>query len=67
MLTAWTAPEKGRKDVDEHTTTRKPLLLLSISGLFLLRTAAAALSGLLFHDPPRKTSPHGLAYRCGKQ
>lgn len=52
------APEKGQKDVDaSRTTTRKPMLLLRLFGLFLLRTAAAALFGLLFHEPPRTTRP----------
>jgi hypothetical protein len=46
-----------------HTTTRKPLLLLRLFGLFLLRTAAAALSFVLFHEPPRKTRP-GCLTRC---
>jgi len=39
---------------DEHTT-RKPMLLLRLSGLFLLRLEARALSGLLFQEPPRNT------------
>jgi hypothetical protein len=37
---------------DEHIT-RKPMLLLRLSGLFLLRFDARALSGLLFQEPPR--------------
>lgn len=36
-------------------TTRKPLLLLRLSGLFLLRLAARAFSGLLIQEPPRST------------
>jgi hypothetical protein len=35
--------------------TRKPMLLLRLSGLFLLRLAERALSGLLFQEPPRNT------------
>ena len=41
---------------DEHNT-RKPMLLFRLSGLFLLRFADRALSGLLFQDPPRSTRP----------
>jgi hypothetical protein len=52
---AWTPPR--------NTTTRKPLLLLRLFGLFLLRTRAAALSTLLFHEPPRTTKPDRLT-RC---
>ena len=56
-----TPPEKGRKKVDADTaTTRKPTLLLRLFGLFLLRNGAAALSLLLFHEPPRKTRPDRL-------
>ena len=56
-----TPPEKGRKKVDADTaTTRKPMLLLRLFGLFLLRNEAAALSTLLFHEPPRKTRPGRL-------
>ncbi len=36
-------------------TTRSPILLLSLSGLFLLRLAERQFSGLLFHEPPRST------------
>ncbi|MGZ9112793.1 MAG: hypothetical protein ACXW3X_17430 [Rhodoplanes sp.] len=36
-------PEKEQKDVDEHTT-RKPMLLFRLFGLFLLRLAERALS-----------------------
>ena len=39
----------------DTTTTRKPLLLLRLSGLFLLRLAARQFLGLLFHEPPRNT------------
>ena len=39
---------------DEHNT-RKPMLLLRLSGLLLLRVAERALSGLLFQEPPRST------------
>jgi hypothetical protein len=41
------------KNVDD--TTRKPTLLFRLFGLFLLRMAQRALSGLLFQAPPRKT------------
>ncbi len=34
-------------------TTRKPLLLLRISALLLLREAERQFLGLLFHEPPR--------------
>jgi len=44
----------GGKPVPEHNT-RKPTLLLRLSGLFLLRLAERAFSGLLIQDPPRST------------
>lgn len=34
---------------------RKPLLLLRLSGVFLLRLAERKLFALLFHEPPRST------------
>ncbi len=37
-----------------ETHTRKPMLLLKLSGSFLLRYAHRALRSLLFHEPPRK-------------
>ncbi len=37
---------------DEHTT-RKPILLLRSSGLFLLRLAERQFLGLLCQEPPR--------------
>ncbi len=37
------------------TTTRNPILLLRLSGVFLLRLAERQLLPLLFHEPPRKT------------
>jgi len=40
------------------TTTRKPLLLFRLSGVFLLRLAERQFVGLLFHDPPRSTRRH---------
>ncbi|MEI2768089.1 MAG: hypothetical protein V9E86_06245 [Nitrosomonas sp.] len=39
---------------DEHNT-RKPRLLLRLSGWLLLRADARTLSGLLFQEPPRST------------
>jgi hypothetical protein len=36
----------------EHAT-RTPMLLLSLSGLFLLRLAERQFSGLLLKEPPR--------------
>jgi hypothetical protein len=36
--------KKGQKNVANRTTTRKPMLLLRLSGLFLLRYAQRALS-----------------------
>lgn len=42
-----------RKCMRKHT--RKPLLLLRLSGAFLLRFATRQFSGLLFQEPPRKT------------
>jgi len=37
------------------STTRKPLFLLSLFGLFLLRAAQRTLLSLLLNAPPRKT------------
>jgi hypothetical protein len=45
-------PEAG---VRATTTTRKPLLLLRLSGVFLLRFAERQFLGLLFQEPPRNT------------
>jgi hypothetical protein len=39
---------------DEHNT-RKPILLLRLSGWLLLRVAERALFELLFQEPPRNT------------
>ncbi len=39
---------------DEHNT-RKPILLLRLSGWLLLRADERTLSGLLFQEPPRST------------
>ena len=49
---------------DEHT--RNPMLLFELSGSFLFRSRARALSRSLFHDPPRKVlglSPQNHAGR----
>ena len=40
---------------DVEQTTRKPMLLLKLSGSFLLRYEQRALFRLLFHEPPRTT------------
>jgi hypothetical protein len=46
--------EEGRRSGTPTTkTTRKPLLLLRLFGLLLLRFDARALSELLFQEPPR--------------
>lgn len=39
----------------DRQTTRKPILLLRLSGWLLLRFDARRLSGLLFQEPPRNT------------
>jgi hypothetical protein len=39
-------------------TTRKPMLLLWLSILFLLRLAERQLLGLLIHEPPRSYSAY---------
>ncbi|MEM7406413.1 MAG: hypothetical protein AAF458_14030 [Pseudomonadota bacterium] len=39
----------------DELNTRKPTLLLRLSGLLLLRLSARAFSGLLTHEPPRNT------------
>jgi hypothetical protein len=41
-------------------TTRKPALLLRLSGVLLLRKAERLFCPLLFHEPPRKTRCHSL-------
>ena len=38
-----------------ETTTRNPMLLFLLFGLFLLRYAQRALFRLLLNDPPRST------------
>ena len=47
---------------------RKPLLLLRLSAVFLLRLAERTLAGLLFQEPPRnerRLMPHAPAkYRA---
>ena len=50
---------------DEHNT-RKPMLLLRLSGVSLLRAAERALSALLFQDPPRTTraTSQGAPQNC---
>lgn len=40
---------------DVEQTKRKPMLLLKLSGSFLLRYEQRALFRLLFHEPPRNT------------
>ena len=40
---------------------RKPILLLRLSGVLLLRLATRTLAGLLFHEPPRITRLEPLA------
>ena len=47
-------PGKDRKTCDKHTT-RKPMLLFRLFGLFLLRLAERAPPRLRYHDPPRST------------
>jgi hypothetical protein len=44
---------------DEHNT-RKPMLLLRLSGWLLLRYEQRALWRLLFQEPPRNTRRHTL-------
>lgn len=43
---------------DVETTKRKPMLLLRLSGLLLLRYAQRALFRLLLNEPPRRTRLH---------
>ena len=45
----------------EPRHTRKPMLLLRLSGGLLLRLAARQFLGLLFHDPPRSTRDRSQA------
>ncbi len=56
------APGRRTKEVG-RTPNRKPILLFRLFGLLLLRTAARALSSLLFHDPPRITRSAGPPHR----
>jgi len=44
---------KGAGGEGQHG--RKPMLVLSLSGLLLFRKAARALWGLLNHEPPRSS------------
>ena len=59
-ISAYRRQKRDGRTWTAHTTTRKPMLLLRLFGLFLLRAAAAALSFVLFHEPPRKTKPGRL-------
>ena len=51
-------------------TTRNPLLLFRLSGLFLLRFAERQFLGWLFQEPPRSTrrlySPDPLGHQTAK-
>jgi len=49
-------PQRGEK---WDAATRKPLLMLSLCGLFLLRNAQRAFDSLLLNDPPRNTALTG--------
>ena len=57
-------PPLRLKDVD--ATTRNPMFLFRLSGLFLLRYAQRALSAGLFHEPPRNTRAPLSLPRHGK-
>jgi hypothetical protein len=46
--------------------TRKPIVLLRLSGWFLLRLAERRLSGLLFQEPPRRTREDGAVQAPGR-
>jgi hypothetical protein len=46
--------------------TRKPTLLLRLSGWFLLRLAERRLCGLLFQEPPRRTRRDGAVQAPGR-
>lgn len=45
----------SKAGIEQGRAQRKPLLLFSLEGLFLLRLAARRLFSLLFHEPPRTT------------
>ena len=51
-----------KSDSQDRTAraTRKPILLLRLCGLFLLRIEHCRLSGLLLNAPPRNTRPFRL-------
>ncbi len=57
----WTVRRFWQRKISWESATRKPMLLLKLSGLFLLRTAQRALFRLLFQEPPRTTRSHGLS------
>jgi len=43
------------------------MLLLRLSGWLLLRLAERRLSGLLFHEPPRRTREDGAVQALGRR
>jgi len=47
--------EKPPSRTDAVLERRKPMLLLRLPGVLLLRLATRQFCGLLFHDPPRMT------------
>ena len=57
VRSADTSPDLAAfRDIPPTNTHRKPMLLLRLSGVLLLRFEDNRLSGsLLFHDPPRNT------------
>ncbi len=54
-------PDSGTFTMWEPRHTRKPMLLLRLSGLLLLRLAARQLFGLLLQEPPRNTRDRSQA------
>jgi hypothetical protein len=47
--------EHSYSDIRAYWTKRKPLLLLRLVAVLLLRLAERKLPGLLFQEPPRST------------
>ena len=66
-----TPPHKreGRKHAAAQSVlaTRKPMLLLRLSGWFLLRLAERRFCGSLFQEPPRRTRKDGAVQAPGRK
>jgi hypothetical protein len=63
---AWERGTRKARSMWGAQQTRKPILSLRLSGLFLLRYVQRQLSRLLFHDPPRSTRGCAAGSPTGK-